>query len=123
MQLKYFKKSEFLCNCGCGELPQEAIMLLADQIREVFDEPLIVTSGKRCAAQNAKIGGAKKSAHVAGLAVDLAPVNKDLMDDLHRLIGKNLENWDCRMEHPDATPSWAHVDLYPVGPGGRIFRP
>jgi hypothetical protein len=120
---KYFKLTEFSCKCGCGELPQDSLMELADFVRNDWGEALCVSSGKRCAKHNNIIGGAPKSAHVAGLAVDLRPYDVDRMSEFHKFCESKLEEWQCRMEDPKASPSWTHLDLYPVGPGGRVFKP
>lgn len=120
---KYFSDNEMACKCGCGELPQDAIRELADFVRHDWGKPLFVASGKRCQAHNAKIGGAKKSAHVAGLAVDLRPFDMDEMKAFQQFCLTKLEEWKCRMEDPNYTTQWAHLDLYPVGPAGRVFKP
>ena len=120
---KYFSDAEMACRCGCGELPQDALRELADFVRYDWGKPLFVASGKRCQAHNVKIGGAKKSAHVAGLAIDLRPFDMDELGAFQQFCLTKLEDWKCRMEHPDHTPQWTHLDLYPVGPGGRVFKP
>lgn len=70
---KYFIAEEFACKCGCGAkgAPQELVDVLTD-VREHFDRPLIVTSGVRCVKHNTRVGGAKKSKHVEGIAADIA---------------------------------------------------
>ncbi|CAM4029755.1 YcbK family protein [Campylobacter armoricus] len=71
---KYFKESEFKCKCGKCKLPKgvpsdELIDILC-QIREHFNAPVIINSAYRCASHNAKVGGAAKSQHTLGSAVD-----------------------------------------------------
>jgi len=68
---KYFKESEFECKCGCGELPNIGIMAVINLIRHIINEPLIITSGKRCKKHNREIGGSKHSQHVLGNACDI----------------------------------------------------
>jgi hypothetical protein len=36
------------------------------------------------------------------------------------LVLRDLALW---LEHPDATPTWTHVQLKPPGSGNRVFRP
>jgi len=45
-----------------------------ERIREICGFPLIVNSGYRSAVYNDRIGGAVKSQHVEGRALDLCPV-------------------------------------------------
>lgn len=71
---KYFKIDEFTCKCGKCEMPQgmpsdELIDTLVE-IREYFNKPIIINSGYRCPTHNKRIGGAVKSRHIEGDAVD-----------------------------------------------------
>lgn len=122
---KYFTDRELCCRCGCGARPTEDTIMLADHIREAWGAPLSCTSGARCAAYTEKlraqgIPAARKSAHLEGLAIDLTPVNRKY-EEFHNLCTKSLEEWDCWMEDPAATPSWAHIQLRPSAK--RIFKP
>lgn len=71
--MKYFKLSEFACKCGkCKHVePPKKLQLLVDAIREKVGYPIIITSGYRCPAHNAAVGGAKNSVHMNGYAADL----------------------------------------------------
>lgn len=51
---------------------------LLDPLREMWGEPLIITSGYRSDALNKAVGGSKTSAHRFGLAVDVVP--KDMAE-------------------------------------------
>lgn len=42
-----------------------------DMLRDKWGQPMIITSGLRCAWWNEKIGGAPKSQHLVGKAVDI----------------------------------------------------
>ncbi len=82
-----------------------------------------VTSGWRPPAINAGVkGAAKKSRHMTGQAVDLADPKGDLdrwcLDNL-----AELERIGLWLEHPDATPTWCHLQTVPPGSGRRVFRP
>jgi len=117
--LVYFKESEFRCKCGCGGTPKPELMLTIDQIRKDFGHPIVVRSAQRCPARNKLVGGAPKSAHVEGLACDMVRT-----PELLAFLEANLEKYHIRLEHPDYTPSWIHVDLRPVKSGrSRIFKP
>ncbi|PPE75483.1 hypothetical protein C3942_00900 [Solimonas fluminis] len=82
-----------------------------------------VSSGWRPPAINAGVkGAAKKSRHMTGQAVDLADPKGDLdrwcLDNL-----AELERIGLWLEHPDATPTWCHLQTVPPGSGRRVFRP
>jgi hypothetical protein len=100
---------------------------LLDQIREEYKHPIKVTSGARCQAHNQKIGGAPKSAHVSGEAVDLV-ANDDLLT--HILV--NLDRYDVYIEDFEVTcprgkdnkrHGWIHVQTRRIPSGKRIFKP
>ena len=70
------KKTEYRCDCGgyCGGWPCEMNPALLDKIealRGVFGQPVIITSGVRCEARNAEVGGVAWSFHMRGCAADL----------------------------------------------------
>lgn len=43
-----------------------------DMLRELYGKPLVITSGYRCKTHNNTVGGAEKSLHTEGCAVDIA---------------------------------------------------
>ena len=69
-----FKESEFACK-GKGTLPTQGIdpklLELLESIRAHFDAPIKINSGYRSPEHNAKVGGAKGSYHVKGMAADI----------------------------------------------------
>ena len=68
----HFKKSEFVCKCGCGydAINYNLVSLLEDIRGHFGGNPLIITSGCRCAKHNANVGGVQGSRHVLGKAAD-----------------------------------------------------
>ena len=71
---KYFKKSEFKCHCHqCdgGEMNETFIDNLT-RARKLAKVPFAITSGYRCKTHNVRVGGAADSAHLHGLAADIA---------------------------------------------------
>jgi uncharacterized protein YcbK (DUF882 family) len=75
--IKYFKQSEFRCKCGCGaDTMQEKLIRVADRTREHFGKPMQVSSGRRCANHNARVGGVSNSRHLSGKAMDFCVVGK-----------------------------------------------
>lgn len=74
---KYFQLSEFRSKDG-AEFPQDVLQNLQklvvnlDIIRAEIGLPIHVNSGYRSIEHNKKIGGAKNSYHVKGLASDIS---------------------------------------------------
>jgi len=67
----YFSRSEFACQCGCGfDTVDASTLSILDAVREHFG-PVVVTSGCRCEAHNASIGGAANSQHKLARAADI----------------------------------------------------
>ncbi len=72
----HFDRREFACHCGCGfAAVDKKLNEVLEDIRRHFAMPLIINSGCRCPEYNAKIGGAKKSQHVMGMAADIRVMN------------------------------------------------
>ena len=75
--IKWFKKSEFRCKCGCGsDTMNETLVRVADRTREHFGKPITVSSGRRCANHNARVGGVSNSRHLSGKAMDFCVSGK-----------------------------------------------
>ncbi|MGI6252138.1 MAG: D-Ala-D-Ala carboxypeptidase family metallohydrolase [Aminivibrio sp.] len=82
----YFSSQEFACKCGCEKNAiAAALVLRLDALREICG-PIRVTSGRRCPAHNAAVGGVHNSRHLSGLAADIVPVKVSL-DFLTALAG------------------------------------
>jgi len=73
-EIEFFRREEFACKCGrCGGYParmDRAVVEAAEDTRRHFGSPAIVSSGLRCAAHNARVGGVVGSRHLLGKAVD-----------------------------------------------------
>ena len=75
--IKYFTPDEFSCKCGCGAGEMnEKLIRNADKVREHFNAPITVSSGRRCAANNARVGGVSNSRHLYGNAMDFCVKGK-----------------------------------------------
>lgn len=77
--IKHFKQSEFACKCGCGfDNVNLKLVKILDEIRDYFGQPIVVTSGCRCANHNAKQkGSSPNSRHISGKAADIVVRNVD----------------------------------------------
>lgn len=84
-----------------------------------------VNSGWRPPADNQKAGGAKKSNHMTGNAIDLDDDDKRTLSD--KITDELLERHELWTEHPDATHgpkgTWCHLQRTPPGSGKRRFYP
>lgn len=79
-EIKHFDRSEFACKCGeyhapyCDGFPaepKEAMVRIADAVRENFGVPVTIISGLRCKQHNADSKGVANSQHMYGEAADI----------------------------------------------------
>lgn len=88
--IKHFKQSEFTCKCGCGLNNMNLqVVKIADEVREHFGSPAIVTSGSRCEKHNKEVGGVSNSRHLQGKAIDMyvqGVSGEDLLSYLQTLV-------------------------------------
>ncbi|MEG0509396.1 MAG: D-Ala-D-Ala carboxypeptidase family metallohydrolase [Eubacterium sp.] len=69
--LANFGPDEFKCECGCGGDIKPELKALIQKLRDYLGDPVTITSGYRCHAQNASVGGVSDSLHMDGDACDL----------------------------------------------------
>ena len=70
---KNFDSSEFACKCGCGyDIPDPELIRMLQTARDLYGKPIRITSGCRCIKHNRNVGGTANSAHISGMAVDIA---------------------------------------------------
>ena len=84
---------------------------------------LKVTSGYRCPALNKAVGGVKTSAHVAGYAADLVPVN-GMQDEFEEFMSQVFAGkgyaYDQIIVEKSKASRWVHVGY--KSPDGRQRR-
>ena len=111
----YFTETELACK-GTGECKMDpAFMLRLERLRMVFGKPLIVTSGYRSPAYNAKVSGTGQDGpHTTGRAVDVSIRGADAL----KLIDLALE---CGFTGIGVKQSgdgrFLHLDDLPAAPG------
>ena len=109
--IKYFKESEFTCKCGCGlNNIKLTIVKIADQVREHFGSPAIVTSGCRCTKHNKNVGGVANSRHLDGKAIDFyvqGISGNELVQFTKTLVDTGLLRYTYRIGSTDAV----HIDI------------
>jgi len=65
-------RSEITCRCGCGfDAIQPEAVVLFQAIRDYIGRPIRITSGCRCPDHNTRVGGAARSYHMQGAALDM----------------------------------------------------
>lgn len=134
MTSKWFHVAEFASHDG-QPYPEEwherfeALCAMLDVIRGDWGGPLRVVSGYRSPHWNAKVGGAKHSWHMQGMAADIAPMCAakamsanvaDLYQRTVRLFGEGrLPALGGLGYYPNR---WCHVDIRPRTASGLIAR-
>jgi uncharacterized protein YcbK (DUF882 family) len=101
-----FARSEFACTCGCGfDTVDAALLGILQALRDHFGESVTITSGCRCEAHNATVGGAENSQHLTGKAADIVVSNTSPEDVYCYLLALYPDN--CGFGLYDG---WVHID-------------
>ncbi len=98
------------------------LLAALNKLRLAYNKPMLVSSGYRPPEHNKKVGGAPNSCHLTCEAVDF----RDKDGELKKWLLANLDILaDCGlyMEHPDATPTWCHLQIRMPNSGHRVFKP
>jgi hypothetical protein len=100
----------------------DKLLVAINIVRAAYGKPMRVTSGWRPAGVNSIIGGANRSNHMLGLAVDIADPNgelaKWLLNNLDVVSKAGLYLEDFRW-----TKGWVHFQIVAPKSGKRIFIP
>lgn len=111
----YFSRDEFKCpHCGENNISDEFIERL-DEVRRVYGKPMVITSGYRCPAHNAAVGGVDGSAHTEGLAADIAcSFAADRMRMVEIAIGEGFRRIGI-------SKTFVHLDISESHPQGVLW--
>lgn len=102
-----FCREEFACKCGCGfDTVDHALVEGLQEIRNIVDNAVVVTSGCRCVERNAEIGGSLNSQHTLGRAADI--VVHGLPPERLAEIAESIPAF--RHGGIGIYPDWVHVD-------------
>ena len=110
-----FSLEEFKSKDGSA-FPAEVVQnlgVLAEQLQALRDEikkPITVLSGYRSPAHNLKVGGAKESFHVKGMAGDLQ-VAGIKPSELAEVIDKLIKEGKMKQGGMGIYPSFVHYDF------------
>ena len=91
-----------------------------DIIRRDLGRSVRITSGWRPPKYNKEIGGALKSYHMRGMALDFQVANMTTVD-VRKILFPRLGELGLRMEKHWG--DWMHIDTGEPGPSGRYFQP
>ena len=107
MNLKYFKRSEFNCKCGCNiNYIDDDFMLSIDKARRISGVPYIINSGYRCKKHPLSLSNTTSS-HIKGIAADIRFTNgKNLALIMSGLGGAGFERFGI-----DFKNKFSHADL------------
>ncbi len=118
----YFKYSEFDSPDlpGSGEKMDATFISKLELVREKCGFPLFISSGYRTTNHNQLVGGKPDSAHLKGLAADIAIHNSN---ERYVLIKSAFEVGFRRMEvgKLGAGREWVHLDVDSTLPQDVIF--
>ncbi len=94
------------------------LLIAVNKLRDLYGEPLFVSSAYRPSHYNVAAGGSKNSAHLICSAVDFWDIDRRLTKFITIPI---LEQCGLWMEDSIHTPTWCHVQTRPAK--NRIFIP
>lgn len=83
-----------------------------DPIRRIYGRPIIVTSGYRCPALNAAVGGSSTSQHLSGQAADLVPASGGDLNGIFR-AAVSFGDFDQLIIEQSGSSRWVHVSYGP----------
>lgn len=98
---------------------QKLITNLLNPIREAYGKPIVISSGYRCPALNAAVGGVANSQHVTGQAADLQATSSGSLADIFRAAVKVGGYDQLIIEHAKNTV-WVHIS-YSDNPRREMF--
>ena len=115
---KNFDSSEFACKCGCGyDTPDPELIRMLQVARDLYGKSMIISSGCRCIKHNRNVGGAANSAHITGMAADIAtPTGVDRYLIIKALIQAGFERLGINFNK-----KFIHVDIDYSKPSPTIF--
>lgn len=106
---QYFSEKEFMMG---GKVPvynkmHPTILIFINTARHFIGKPMYITSSYRDEAYNASVGGAPKSMHITGKAVDIS-IRNLTGEDVYKLVKLACSmditwaiNWDKQFIHLD----------------------
>ena len=105
---KNFDESEFsCCCCGKNKVAGELVAKL-QELRDIINKPIHITSGYRCKRENKKVGGSVHSAHLLGEGAD---IQTELSTITLAMIACKIDGIRIGIY-----PNHIHIDVRPANP-------
>lgn len=99
---------------------------LLEKIRNIYNKPIVVTSGYRCEKLNKAVGGVKTSQHVKGQAADIRSVSDSTEDnkELFNVIVGMLLHKDIKVGQviDEYNYNWIHVSTPHLNNNNQILH-
>jgi hypothetical protein len=109
---RYFVPQEFASKGNGFVRIKKDLVFALDRVRRDLDMPLVITSGYRDPAHNARVGGARYSRHLVSDAVDLSMVGMSA-PERKRLMALLLREGFTSLGTYSHIPNMAHADMRP----------
>lgn len=113
--LDEFTRSDLAIRHGIDNTPSPEVInnlkktaALLEEVRFLFNKPIVISSGYRCAVVNTLVNGAANSAHVLGLAVDFTIPRYGDPYKVCKAISQSDMDFDQLILEYD---SWVHIGL------------
>lgn len=106
----HFDSSEFRCRDGSETAIDSRLIEMLEQLRFALGgHPIIVTSGYRSPSYNAKVGGARNSYHLRGMAADIQVKGK-APDEVYAAAERLFPATGGLGLYERASGGWVHID-------------
>lgn len=92
------------------------VAAVLEQIRALVGKPVTVSSGYRCPALNAAVGGARYSAHMQGLAADITVVGLT-----PKALAKAIIDAGIVFDQLIYEGTWVHIGLAAGAPRSQVL--
>lgn len=102
--------------------PSRAVTLAAEfeAVRALVGRPVRIGSAYRTPAHNKAIGGAARSQHVEGRALDLYPPTGVSVQQLYDLVRARAREEASAIYGIGKYPTFVHMDVRPPRPDGKL---
>lgn len=84
------------------------VQMILDPLRRIHQQPIIITSGYRCAQLNKAVGGVANSWHTKGNAADIHIKDEDEAREIFDIL-KTLPSVDTALFEHSRSSQWIHV--------------
>lgn len=87
---------------------QYGVQMVLDPLRRIHQQPIIITSGYRCAQLNKAVGGVPNSWHTKGNAADIHIKDENEAKEIFNIL-KTLPSVDTALFEHSRQSQWIHV--------------